>query len=1002
MEETMKTRFICLMLVLLMTLTLIPIGAPAAAATAGGQYCGKEGDNLIWSLENGTLTIGGTGEMADYDEEKNPAPWGCDGFTNVVIQESVTSIGTNAFYFCSFENISLPGSLKSIGAGAFAGCFSLSEITIPAAVTTIGENAFSGCINIKSVTIPDSVKSVGAGAFSSCEGLTKADLPQGITVVPDQLFADCKMLENAVIPDGVKTIGKSAFFGCSAVKKVNIPDSVEVIGEEAFCGCRITELTIPGSVSSIGENAFGGNGISSVRFDGTSARWTEIGGRTCGLDSAQIEYLRHDHDFGGAWLYDALNHWHKCSLCDEISEKEPHSDLDGKTCSVCGAQLPEIIDKGAFGANLSWELKRDGTLTVGGEGKMPSFTAQEDETPWSAYKSRILRVVTESGVTAIGSNAFSGCASLSKVSVSDTVESIDLTAFDNCTALSEYSVSDGSKSFSSDLGVLFNADKTRLVSCPAGKTGSYTVPETVQTIGDKAFFCCRGLESVEIPDSVTVICEGAFENCAKLARLNLPKGLTSIDKSVFSGCAALAEVVIPDSVGKICDGAFSDCASLASITLPDSVKTLGRGAFSGCASLEEIKIPEGVAEIPDDAFSGCSALKTVTIPKSVAAIGSGAFEGCAALEKVNYLGSDSDWENVTLKGNNVELKNAQKDYTRIDHTHSYTVTVTEPTCTVRGSTVHTCACGESFEDGFKPPLGHSYKNGRCIRCGAVEAGSSGDGAGHSHDFKPVVTEPTCTSEGFTTYTCSCGENYTKDYTAALGHETETVNAKDATCSEDGYTGDLLCSRCGTVTESGKVIEATGHEFSGGVCLVCGEKQSAPTPVFADVKQGSFYYDAVQWAVKNGVTKGTGATTFSPKDTCTRFQIVMFLWRASGCPKAEAGTNFTDVKPEDSFFEAVQWAVGRGITKGTGGGAFSPYAPCTRAQIVTFLYRAASSPNVGGACTFSDVSAGAYYQNAVVWAIGQGITKGTGDNKFSPDLSCTRAEAVTLLYRAMNK
>lgn len=184
-----------------------------------------------------------------------------------------------------------------------------------------------------------------------------------------------------------------------------------------------------------------------------------------------------------------------------------------------------------------------------------------------------------------------------------------------------------------------------------------------------------------------------------------------------------------------------------------------------------------------------------------------------------------------------------------------------------------------------------------------------------------------------------------------------------------------------------------------MCSVCGTKGAEAAPEFDDVKPGAFYFDAVQWAVKNGITNGTGKNTFSPNDVCSRYQIVMFLWRAAGQPEAKAAVSFADVKPGDIFYEAVQWAVERGITKGTSSTSFSPYAPCTRGQIVTFLYRSAGSPKVSGACNFSDIPADSFCRDAVIWASTEGITNGTSAGRFSPNEGCTRAQVVTFLYRA---
>ena len=174
-----------------------------------------------------------------------------------------------------------------------------------------------------------------------------------------------------------------------------------------------------------------------------------------------------------------------------------------------------------------------------------------------------------------------------------------------------------------------------------------------------------------------------------------------------------------------------------------------------------------------------------------------------------------------------------------------------------------------------------------------------------------------------------------------------------------------------------------------------------TGVFVDVPEGSYYEEAVNWAVEKGITTGTDATHFSPDGICTRAQAVTFLWRAAGSPAAKSAVMpFTDVKAGSYYYDAVLWAVENGITKGTSETMFSPDATCSRAQIVTFLWRSQKSPAAGTANPFTDVKASAYYADAVLWAVENGITKGTTNTTFSPDANCTRAQIVTFIWRAL--
>ena len=168
--------------------------------------------------------------------------------------------------------------------------------------------------------------------------------------------------------------------------------------------------------------------------------------------------------------------------------------------------------------------------------------------------------------------------------------------------------------------------------------------------------------------------------------------------------------------------------------------------------------------------------------------------------------------------------------------------------------------------------------------------------------------------------------------------------------------------------------------------------------FTDVPSGSYYADAVAWAVENGITGGISADTFAPNAACTRAQAVTFLWRAAGSPEPQsAETAFTDVKPGSYYEKAVAWAVENGITVGTSATTFSPDATCTRAQGVTFLFRAAKA-SADGAPAFRDVAADAYYAAAVKWATDNSVTNGIGGGLFGSDNDCTRAQIVTFLWR----
>lgn len=314
----------------------------------------------------------------------------------------------------------------------------------------------------------------------------------------------------------------------------------------------------------------------------------------------------------------------------------------------------------------------------------------------------------------------------------------------------------------------------------------------------------------------------------------------------------------------------------------------------------------------------------------------------------------------------------------------------------------------------------------CTRCNATEYETIP--AEHSWSKWETTVVPTCTEPGETTRHCTVCNLTESKLIDALGHAWgEWIQTEAPTCTKTGVATHY-CISCNEAETS--LLEALGHKWDSGkvtkeptetaegvktyTCTVCGETRtesipkltpSTPANPFVDVKQGAYYYDPVLWAVNHQpqITNGTGANTFSPEATCTRGQVVTFLWRAKGCPEPKSANNpFTDVKEDAYYYKAVLWANENNITNGTGAKTFSPESPCTRAHVVTFLWRTANKPAAGSSNPFKDVPAGQYFTDAVLWAVNHNpqITNGTGADTFSPDSPCTRGQIVTFLYRYM--
>lgn len=358
-----------------------------------------------------------------------------------------------------------------------------------------------------------------------------------------------------------------------------------------------------------------------------------------------------------------------------------------------------------------------------------------------------------------------------------------------------------------------------------------------------------------------------------------------------------------------------------------------------------------------------------------------------------------------------------------------------PTCTESGYRGEQCTlCFQTRGVQFLPQLGHEWsewsvvseatcseegqEQRTCGRCSQVETAALEK---LTHSYSVWVQAPTCGRDGYTLHTCTeCGHKKKTDPVQKLGHQYE-VTLVLPTCTADGYTR----YRCVNCTDSYKTdpTPKTGHNYDAGVvtkeasltasgkikftCVNCGDTYTSTIPKwvnpFTDIAEDGFYFDSVLWAYNRGITNGIDATHFGPGEICTRAQVVTFLWREAGEPKAQ-GTQcpFVDVKTDAYYSEAILWAVEEGITNGVDATHFAPNQVCTRGQVVTFLYRANGSPESGGQESFTDVEPQNFFYEPVCWAFRNGITTGINSTTFSPKLNCTRGQIVTFLYRARNQ
>ena len=622
----------------------------------------------------------------------------------------------------------------------------------------------------------------------------------------------------------------------------------------------------------------------------------------------------------------------------------------------------------------------------------------------------------------------------------------------DCVNLESITVSKGNENYVVKDGVLYSEDETTLIFVSRKQKGEFTVPNTVTSIGQSAFANTQ-LEILNLPASLdnnigNIVgpnlkainvddnnekyssVDGVVFNKSKTELIRypakkggdyiIPSGVASILAYCFSN-TNVHSISIPDSVIKIGLAAFRNCKDLETIALPDGITEIPQYLLYKCSSLKSLVVPDGVTRILFNAFDCCSELESIVFPSSIQFISNEAVHDNTNLKYVYFKGTESDWNNITINDGNDLLKSVPIHYQATDHTWLESEMLLNPTCTESGIRSYSCKVCDAEKYEVIPATGHQWNSGKvtkaatCIEEGTKQFTCTACGETRTepipvteHNYtKSETIAPSCTQDGYTKHTCTCGEFYFDNYISALGHtwsigvvtkqptettegvktftctvcgetRTESIPALShshsytavvtpPTCTEKGYTTHT-CACGDSYVDS--YTAPTGHSWGAWsvlkqptekaegervrVCSKCGAEEresidkltpSAPTNPFVDVKQGAYYYDPVLWAINHDpqITNGTSPTTFSPNANCTRGQIVTFLWRAKGQPEPKRTDN-----------------------------------------------------------PFVDVNPSDYYYKAVLWAVEQEITNGTDATHFSPNASCTRGQAVTFLWRAEGK
>ena len=639
------------------------------------------------------------------------------------------------------------------------------------------------------------------------------------------------------------------------------------------------------------------------------------------------------------------------------------------------------------------------TLTISGTGAMADYTGWQSQ-PWKGYANQITRFVVEDGVTNISKFATNGETKIEEYIIGKDVAEIGTFGV-SADSAKEFVVDSANTSFKVADGAILTADGTTLVAYPGGRASveEYAIPSTVTTIFGGAFNGAD-MQRLLVPNSVKSIPNWSFQGCsAAYVEINME----NVPGYAFTNfLSALKELRFREDVKTIDRHAFgfiSKDGSLEKVKFDSSelptVKGYGQ-IFINQNKLTTVDLSacSSFNGLYENAFQGTDAV-CIGFYFNTA-------ENAAALKEKDKNYTKNQWTNEKIFADNAvfavlnggmipswegwykdkfELVTPIRDGYKFEGWYESE--------DFSGSAVTDASVGKTYYAKWTEDKDDSiYGQSKNVDLGTIaEGGSTSATVGFTGSKKLVDHE-------------SDHNYFTADISGMTVTITPVDGLKPGTYTDTLYvhteTGAVHFITV-TLTVTPKPEEPQQEAdaaLSGVLAAITG------TNPFSDVPGGAYYNAAVRWAVKNGIASGTDAKHFSPDAACTRGQAVTFLWRAAGCPAPALAENpFADVKPTDYCYDAVLWAVQTGVAKGTSASTFSPDAACTRGQIVTFLYRAAGSPSGYANSGYVDVPETSYCAAPVAWAVALRVTSGTSAITFSPDALCTRAQIVTFLYRA---
>lgn len=692
---------------------------------------------------------------------------------------------------------------------------------------------------------------------------------------------------------------------------------------------------------------------------------------------------------------------------DKIDEIKEEFEIPDLNTDAIFESFTAAATEGDFGENncLHWEVKGslfDGkTLTISGTGAMPDFDFPNGNlAPWWNYEA--LGMI-KAGIGGLNGIKIDPIGDLQKVVIKDGVTNVGDYALFLLPAATQVTLPDS----------VTRIGRYGIAMC--SKLTGLSIPKGVTEIGDFGL-AGNGLTAVTLPDGLQSLGRGAFDTCTSLTNTTLPAAITAVPGKCFADCTKLLNVKYAGTVTAIGERAFEGCKSLTAAPIPETVTELGASAFTGCTALTDVTLPAGVTAIPDGCFQGCTALKDMKLPGTVTRVGHNAFTGCTALKDVRCYGAPPTVEPAGAAEHSFEPAIVTIHYNP-DPVYGWTFDDGKwqgYTVSSKGACLHTgygttentvpATCGEA-----------GHVDTICDNCGEVIATKVIPATGaHTWDNGKVTTEPTENEPGVRTFTCTiCGQTRTETIPATGVHDYQFTKNVAPTCTADGY--DLYtCSGCGA-TEKRNSKPALGHKWDSGTvtteptettpgvrtytCTVCGEVKTEVIPA-----TGAHTH---KWDAGKVTTEPTETTPGVRTYTCTicgltKEEVIPPTGGSTVCPGGPScpSYGFRDVAgPADWSHEGIDYCVRRSLMVGTGVGTFSPDMACSRAQIVQILYNLSGDKTDYGNyyLPFTDVAPVDWFYEAVAWAYANDIVAGTSASTFAPNDVITREQMAVILY-----